>query len=420
MTDNRQASERYDIGLEEALSITLGNLKQLSSVTLSVEEVCGRVAAEDLFAMVDCPSATSSLRDGYAVVSKDIEEASKVKPVRLRLAGISSAGDLSDRSIEPGLAIKVLTGARLPTGADAVVSIEYTREEDGQVLCYRNAPAGRNVLYRGADVASGDPMAAKGEILTPGLTGLLAAGGMHRVRVIPMPRVGVVATGDEVVAPGCELKSGQLYASNLVTLYSWLRHFRMQGKTAVVRDHPDTIREAFSAMLSWADVLLTSGGAWKSERDLTVRVLEEMGCRVMFHRVRIGPGKAVAFGMIEEKAVFCLPGGPPSNEMAFLQIALPGLLHMAGRPPIPFQIKQVRITEPVSGDVDWTQFFQATLEKRGSEWWAAPQRLKSRLQSQARADALIRVPEGVSQLGAGDRVEVQMLTPLSTASPLSP
>jgi len=412
MTTDPQSSEKFDIGLNEALSITLGAVKQVSPVTLPVEEVCGRVAGEDLFATVDSPSATASLRDGYAVISKDVEEASEANPVRLRVTGTSAAGDVSDRAIEPGLAIKVLTGARLPARADAVVAVEYTREKDGHVLCYRNAAAGRNVLFRGTDVACGNRLAAKGEILTPGLTGLLAAGGIHQARIIPMPRVGVVATGDEVVAPGRVLKSGQLYASNLVTLYSWLRHFRMEGKTAVVRDHPDTIREAFSAMLSWADVLLTSGGAWKSERDLTVRVLEDMGCRVMFHRVRIGPGKAVAFGMIEGKAVFCLPGGPPSNEMAFLQIALPGLLQMGGRPPIPFQIKQVRIAETLSGDIDWTQFLHAALEKRGSEWWAAPQRLRSRLQSQARADALIRIPEGVHVLEGGKRAEVQVLTSL--------
>jgi len=412
MADNHRAGREYDIGLKEALSITLGALKQVSPVTLPVEEACGRVAAEDLFAPVDCPSAASSLRDGYAVILKDIEEASEAKPVRLRVAGTSAAGDLRDQAIEPGVAIKVLTGARLPEGADAVVAVEYAREEDGHVLFYEDAPAGRNVLFQGTDVASGERVAAKGEILTPGLTGLLAAGGLHRVPVVPMPRVGVVATGDEVVAPGRVLKSGQLYASNLVTLYSWLRHFRMEGKTAVVRDHPDAIREAFSAMLSWADVLLTSGGAWKSERDLTVRVLEETGCRVMFHRVRIGPGKAVAFGMIREKAVFCLPGGPPSNEMAFLQIALPGLLQMGGRPPVPFRIKEARMAETVRGDMDWTQFLHATLEKRDGEWWVAPQRLKSRLQSQARADALIRIPEGVRAIGAGERVEVQALNSL--------
>jgi molybdopterin molybdotransferase len=126
----------------------------------------------------------------------------------------------------------------------------------------------------------------------------------------------------------------------------------------------------------------------------------------------MGPGKAVAFGMIGEKKAFCLPGGPPSNEMAFLQIALPGLLYMGGRPPIPFENTQARITETVRGNVDWTQFLHAILERRDSEWWAVPQRLKSRLQSQARANALIRVPEGVSHLEAGDRVDVQMLMTL--------
>ncbi|MCF8146415.1 MAG: molybdopterin molybdotransferase MoeA [Deltaproteobacteria bacterium] len=410
MAHHYHAGETVDIGLKEALSITLGTVKQVPPVTLPVEEVCGRVAAEDLFAVVDSPSATASLRDGYAVISKDIEGATKSHPVRLEMAGTSTAGDVTDRVIQPGAALKVLTGARLPGGADAVIAVEYAREEGDHVVCFRDAPAGRNVLFQGADVAIGKRLAGKGEVLTPGLTGLLAAGGISHARVIQMPRVGLVATGDEVVAPGRVLEPGQLYASNLVTLHSWLRQFRAEAKTDVARDDPDMIREAFSAMLQWADVLLTSGGAWKSERDLTVRVLEEMGCRVMFHRIRMGPGKAVAFGMIREKAVFCLPGGPPSNEMAFLQIALPGILQMGGRPPSPFQIKQMRIAETVGGTVDWTQFLHAVLERRGNEWWAVPQRLRSRLQSQARAEALIRVPEGVGELKAGEMAEVQMLT----------
>ena len=405
-------SERYDIGLEEALSITLGALKRVSPVALPVDETCDLTAAEDLFAIVDCPSVTSSLKDGYAVVSKDIEAASEAHPVKLKVTGTSAAGDATDKSVEPGLAIKVLTGAKLPRGADAVIAVEFTREQDNHILCHKNALPGRNVLFCGTDVKSGERVVSEGEMLTPALTGLLSAGGVHRTKVFPMPRVAIVATGDEVVAPGHRLKPGQLYASNLVTLHSWLRHFNMEGKTAVVRDHPDEIRKALSAMLSWADVLLTSGGAWKSERDLTVRVLEEMGCRLMFHRVRIGPGKAVAFGMIGRKAVFCLPGGPPSNEMAFLQIALPGILQMAGKAPMPFRMKKVRLTETIRGDRHWTQFLQAALEERCEEWWAVPQQLKSRLQSQARAEALIMVPEGVDVLEAGDMIEVQVLTSL--------
>jgi len=135
-----------------------------------------------------------------------------------------------------------------------------------------------------------------------------------------------------------------------------------------------------------------------------------MGWELIFHRVRMGPGKAVAMGMLDEKPVFCLPGGPPSNEMAFLQLALPGLFQIAGRSPIPFGIKKVRLASGVGGDFTWTQFYQAILERRGEEWWGVPLKMKSRIQSQARAKALIKVPEGVDRIEAGDLIEVQILS----------
>ena len=120
-----------------------------------------------------------------------------------------------------------------------------------------------------------------------------------------------MATGDEVIAPGSPLRPGQLYASNIVTLYSWLRHFGMPGKTAVVRDRPDALKKTFQELLSENDALLTSGGAWKSEKDMTTRILDEMGCEMLFHRVRIGPGKAVALGILDHKPVFLFTRGPP-------------------------------------------------------------------------------------------------------------
>jgi molybdopterin molybdotransferase len=233
--------------------------------------------------------------------------------------------------------------------------------------------------------------------------------GLELVAVYPPPRVAVVATGDEVIAPGKPLRSGQLYASNIVTLYAWLRRFGMRGEMAVVKDRPEALRKTFREVLSRNDALLTSGGAWKSERDLTIGILDEMGWEMFFHRVRIGPGKAVALGVLEGKPIFCLPGGPPSNEMAFLQIALPGLLKMSGKPAAPFELKKCRLAEEVSGDVTWTQFIQASLEKREGEWWAFPHRMKSRIQSQARAQALIQIPEGIKRLAPGHIIEIQLL-----------
>ena len=401
--------KKYDIGFEEALSLTMHRLSPLSAVSKTVDEAGGFVVAEDCRAVVDCPSATASLKDGYAVISADLKEASRDNPVRLRVAGMIGAGDDSELVVGSGAAIKVMTGASVPQGTEAVVAVEYTSEENGWVVCRRDAEPGRNILSRGSDVAKGNPVATMGTVLAPAITGLMAAAGVHTVRVFPRPRVGIIATGDEVVAPGRPLKSGQLYASNLVTLLSWLHQFGMETEAAVVPDQEDQIRSAMKGMLDKVDVLLTSGGAWKSERDLTTQILVELGGEVVFHRVRLGPGKAVALILLGKKVVFCLPGGPPSNEMAFLQLALPGLLQMAGRSPIPFAACPAILSAPVGGDITWTQFYQAKLEKREDRWWAHPLKMKSRLQSQAAADALIKVPEGEDRLEEGYMIEVQVL-----------
>jgi len=400
---------KYDIGFEEALSITLDCLGPSKTVDFPVEEACGFVAAEDCRAVVDCPSATASLKDGYAVISDDVNGASEDHPVKLRIAGMVGAGDNSDLIVQRGIAVKVMTGARIPKGANAVVAIEFTRQEKDHVICLRGASPEKNILACGSDVARGRTVAAQGQILAPAMTGLLAAAGIHTVRVFPRPRVGIISTGDEVVAPGRSLKSGQLYASNLVTLLSWVKHFRMDAESEVVPDRKHKIREAMAGMLEKVDVLLTSGGAWKSERDLTTGILMEMGGELVFHRVRLGPGKAVALILLAEKVVFCLPGGPPSNEMAFLQIALPGLLHMAGIKSFPFGYRRAYLTAPVGGDITWTQFFQARLEEKDGQWLAHPLKMKSRLQSQAAADALIKVPEGIERLNEGDEILVQVL-----------
>ncbi len=400
---------KYDVGFEQALSLTLDRLLPLEVIDIPIDKACGFAVAEDCHAIVDCPSATTSLKDGYAVVSADVNEASKENTVKLQLLGMLSAGDDSTFIVEPGKTVKVMTGASIPQNADAVVAIEFTSESGDNGLFFRDAPVGKNILTRGSDVAKGGLIATQGDILSPAMTGLLAAGGIHSVRVYARPKVGIIATGDEVVAPGKPIRPGQLYASNLVTLLSWLQHFRMETEAAVVPDEKDKIRNAMEGLLEKVDVLLTSGGAWKSERDLTTGVLMEMGGEVVFHRVRLGPGKAAALILVNGKVVLCLPGGPPSNEMAFLQIALPGLLKMAGKDPVPFEARTAVLSASVGGDITWTQFFQARLEKKDGRLYAHPLKLKSRLQSQATADALIKVPEGVEQLNKGDEVEVKVL-----------
>ncbi len=399
----------YDIGLEKALSKMLGQLTRLEPIGLPVDRVGGLIAAESCIAKVNCPSAWTSLKDGYAVVSADLENASDDRPARLRVCSSSVAGCETDVTVESGMAVKIMTGAKIPGGADSVLANEFTREKDGCVLCYRDAEPGRNIIEQGHDVMKGELIVSRGEVLTPAKTGLLAAGGISAVRVHPRPGIGIIAIGDEVVSPGKPLKPGQLYASNLVTLLSWLRHFQMEAEIAIVGDQSENLSRTAESMFEHVDVLITSGGAWKSDRDLTIKVLKEMGGDILFHRVRMGPGKAVALILLNNKPVFCLPGGPPSNEMAFLQIALPGLFHLAGKPPVPFEYKTATLTKTVGGDKDWTQFFYAVTDENSGQRTVRPLKMKSRLQSQANANALIKVPEGLEQLKRNSQVEVQVI-----------
>jgi len=252
-------------------------------------------------------------------------------------------------------------------------------------------------------------MACAGEILTPAKTGWLAAAGIDQVKVLPRPSVGLLGIGDEVVSPGQPLGPGQLYASNLVTLKSWLGQFRMQADMTIVPDNQGLLCQTVSCLAEQTDVILTSGGAWMSDRDLTVRSLEALGGDVVFHRIRMGPGKAVAMVLLGQTLVFCLPGGPPSNEMAFLQIALPGLLRLSGLRDAPFGRQMACLTETVRGHVDWTQFLHGKLFEESGQCFVTPLKKASRLQSQAEANALIEIPEGTAAIAANTGVSVQCL-----------
>lgn len=399
------------LSFAEALAQTLDRVSPLGSEEVDLAQAGGRVAAQHLAALVNCPSVDASLRDGYAVRSADVTAASPQHPVQLRLGGRASAGAGWTGTVRQGMAVRVLTGAPIPRGADAVVSDEFT-SLDGDILSITNsAEPGRNILRRGSDVAVGQRIVATGELLRPTQVGLLAAAGHGQLRVFRRPRAAIVATGDEVVAPGHPLTEGKLYASNLVTLASWCAGYGMGVTTAVVPDSEDQIRAEFLACLQDHDAILTSGGAWTSERDLVVHVLDELGWKEIYHGVRIGPGKAVGFGLWQGKPVFCLPGGPSSNHMAFLQLALPALHRLEGRtqPSLPVQV--VRLAQPIQGQKEWTQFVHGCLERSKTGLVFHPLRRKSRLQEMAQMEALVQVPEGTEWLEAGTMVPVQVLVP---------
>lgn len=400
----------FNIGLAQALELTLSRTGPLPAQALALDDAVDRVAAEDLRALVDSPSIDASLKDGYAVRSIDVAAASPRQPVRLKLAGYAAAGGAQGLSLPPATAVRVLTGAAIPLGADAVISEEFTHRETEYLIVSNIAEAGRNILPRGSDVAQGILVAQTGQMLTPGIAGLLAAAGYNQVSVVRRPTVAILATGDEVVAPGWPLPEGKLYASNMVTLGAWCRRFGLTVRMEIARDDAQTIAGKVESLLQRTDALLTSGGAWSGDRDLIAQVLGRLGWRPVFHRVRMGPGKAVGFGLLAGKPVFILPGGPPSNLMGFLQIALPGLLRLGGHhhPGLP-TVTAALAHDLVGRDIDWTQLEFGRLD------WAPPlpqfsaERPPSRLRAMAQATAIVAIPEGETVLKAGTLVKAQVL-----------
>jgi len=415
-TDFFEIDEGTDyVGYSEAFELICSNIRPLGIEEIPLELSTGRTAAEDTIALSSYPSADVSLKDGFAVKSEDVAHASGPQPVSLKVIGTVFAGSSFVGRVKSGSAVKVCSGAPIPTGAEAVVSGEFCEEISKEEVRIRaDAGMGRNILQAGSEVEAGTTIVRQGASFLPGNMGLAAAAGISKVIVCRRPKVAIVGVGDEVVVPGGHLSPGQVYASNLITLAAWLSRFGIDSTSSVVIDDVGAIKLELEKQLPGTNVILTSGGALGSERDLVIGTLGELGWHEIFHHVRMGPGKGIAFGLWKDKPVFCLPGGPASNEMAFLQLALPGILRMSGDIRHPLQSVPARLTEDLkSRNTAWTEFRDAVLSRdSGGRYSVRLYPTRSRLQSIACANSLIRIPEGTQSLSCGDIIPVQVLISL--------
>jgi molybdopterin molybdotransferase len=395
----------YDIGFDLALDLALRNISPSGVETVPTSELVGRVCAEDVIALIDYPSSDSSLKDGYAVVSQDVAGANDSNPVALAVVGSVGAGDPCQVTVRRGTAVRVLSGAPIPQGADAVLAEEFVEVGPDHITALAGSERGRNILFTGAEIRERETLVPAGQVLTPARVSLVVAGGLERVSVFRRPVVGLLATGNEILLPGSPPETGKLFASNLALQEAWLRLWSMTTRVRKAGDCFEDLTSAVESMLSECDVLLTSGGAWKGDRDLIVKVLDKLGWELIFHRVRMGPGKAIATGFLRGKPIFCLPGGPPSNEAAFLLIAFPALTRMAGYTGFPYSRLTGILETDVRGQKDWTQVIHCLAEREGTTTRLIPLDRGRRLSSMARADGLLLIPEGVEYIPAGTAVQ---------------
>ncbi|MBN2076614.1 MAG: molybdopterin molybdotransferase MoeA [Dehalococcoidales bacterium] len=398
-------------GFEEALDQVRSNTWPENVDELSLTLCSGLVSAGEVKALVSSPTQNSSLKDGFAVISNDIKNSSSRHPVTLKLKGSVFAGGQFAGEIFPGETVKVLTGAPVPSGADAIVAEELCVEEGDSIMFGSSVAKGKNIMPAGEDVTEGAVIMKRGEVIHPASLAYAATAGISRLKVYRKPKIAIISIGDELVEPGKKLNPGQIYASNSIHTGAWLSMYNVPFENYTVPDDAYQIRNVLQEVSLESDVIITSGGVMHSERDLIVGILDDFGWEMKFRHVRMGPGKATAFGLWNQKPVFCFSGGPTSNGIAFLQFGLPGILNMMGYSGKPFiEIRAPLTREIKSRNRTWTEFKEGRIINQTDGLISVTPLTKgSRLKSMAEADCLIRKPEGVELLERDQVVTVQLL-----------
>jgi len=408
------------LSVEQAQERILRGVRSLDVERVHVLEADGRVVGEDVVAVRDQPPRANSAMDGYAAHWADLESLhaawqgdSEPPPVSLTVVETIAAGAVPTKTLGPGQAARIMTGAPVPAGADLVVMREWTDEGGDTVRVQRCGGDGDNIRPAGEDVALGAVVARAGDVLTPGRLGLIVGQGFAHVPVVRRPIVGILPTGDEIQEPGDDLPDGHIYSSNSYALAAMVREAggepRMIG---IARDTRESLRAAFGRAAG-CDVLLTIGGVSVGDFDYVKEVLAELGAEEDFWKVAMRPGKPNAYGRMGGMPYFGLPGNPVSAMVSFLQYVRPALLAMQGRPDRHLPTVDAVLEHDVRSRRRFLFFLRGVVTwDHGAARWTArttgPQG-SGILRSMAEANCLIVVPEERGSVKAGETVRVQLL-----------
>ena len=399
------------VALEEYRRDVLTRVTPLEAIELGLLEAHNCVLASDVVATADVPGFANSAMDGFAVDSSGI---TPDEPVRI--AGEVAAGSVSRIAVTPDTAIRIMTGAPMPPGADAVIPVELASEDRDEVR-FRVAPQpGEHVRPAGGDVRAGATVLKAGRRLGAADIGILAAIGHSRVTVHPRPRVAVVSTGDELVEPDAPLEPGHIRDANSFTLTAMAREAgAIAFRSAVVPDDRRALAEAFVGALTNADVLVTSGGVSAGRYDLVKDVLSQLG-DVQFRKVAMQPGMPQAFGFLNPQGpnripCFGLPGNPVSAFVSFEVFVRPALRRLQGRTDLNRPRVSAVVEEGFSSPPHKISFVRVKLRREGAQWMARPTGPQGSglLHSAVAADGLAEVPADRTDVGPGETVVVHLL-----------
>lgn len=405
--------DSQDISVADARAFVLSQVRAMGEETAFLLDARDRVLAEDLVAPRNLPPWDNSAMDGFAVRGEDL-----VAGGRLEVVEEVPAGYVATKKVGAGTAIRIMTGAPVPAGADTVLPVELTVEDGGRGTI-RFAPGaklprkGEHVRAAGEDVREGEKVVARGEVLTPAAIGVAASLGRATVRVLQRPRVAILSTGDEIAEVGTALGPGQIYTSNSYTLAAAVARIgALPVYLGIARDTREDLRAKLTDALA-CDVVLTTGGVSVGDHDHVKEVLEGLGSDMKFWRVAQRPGYPLAFGTIMGKPVFGLPGNPVSTMVSFEQYAQPALLKMMGRARLYPPVVEAILEDEVKTRPGKLYFLRGVLARDGAGFRVRSTGAQGSgiLSSMLRGNGLILIPAGDSGAKPGDRVQVQVIDP---------
>ena len=396
--------------VEAYQSSILSMITALTPVSLALADAEGCVLAEDVTAAVALPPFDNSSMDGYAVHAADTISASQRSPVTLPVTSEIAAGDTGVYRLAPGTAIRIMTGARLPAGADAVAPVEWTNDGIARMEIYRQVEHGNAVRYVGGDALEGETLLTAGVRMRPMQIAVAASAGRKLVTVRPRPRVVVLSTGDELTEPGTPLVPGQIWDSNSYMITAAAREAgAVAYRHCAVPDDPSGVLPALEEQLIRADLLITTGGvSMGGEHDVIKAALRGLGT-VTFRKVAMQPGMPQGFGVIgaDRVPIFTLPGNPVSAYVSFQLFVRPAIAALQGTGDLALRKTQATLSGSVRSPAGRRSYLRGVLD--GARVTPLSGQGSHQIASLGRANALIIVGEWETQLPAGDTVDVLVL-----------
>ena len=399
------------IQVEEALDTILSKIKFKGVEKVPLGQALGRVLAEDVISRVNNPPLDNSAMDGYALIAEDIQSATPENPVKLDVVEEIAAGYTAKGVLKPGQAMRIMTGAPIPSGANAVLMQEDTQKDSNAILCLDKADVDENIRMAGEDVKIGEEVIKKGTTLSPAHIGMMAVVGRSQIAVGQRPIVSILSTGDEILELDETPEGPQIFNSNGHMLAAQIKSAGgIPVYLGIAKDTEKDLMEKFESALK-ADVVVSSGGVSVGDYDLVKSSLQKMGQDMLFWKVAMKPGKPLAFGRIGDTPIFGLPGNPVSSFVSFEQFVRPSLRKTMGCSDLSHKTVQAKLTRTIHKKPGRLHFLSSIVSWADGEYTVTPagEQGSGILKSAANANGLLIFPLEAEEIKQGQEVAVQLL-----------